>query len=184
MEKGKKIQKYIHNHEIELEKIIEEYSGYVYKIIRNMASSHLSDEDVEEIVSDTFFILWKNREKLDKEKILSSYIAGIVRNLVREKTRVINLHADILDYENILQDGQKMDMICEQRERISIIEKVLKNMKEEDRMIFHLYYYSSMKIKDIADKLDITEFNVKSRLYRMRKKIKKELEKGGYSHEG
>lgn len=77
-----------------------------------------------------------------------------------------------------------MDMICEQRERISIIEKVLKNMKEEDRMIFHLYYYASMKIKDIADKLDITEFNVKSRLYRMRKKIKKELEKGGYSHEG
>lgn len=105
MEKGKKIQKYIHNQEIELEKIIEEYSGYVYKIIKNMASSHLSDEDVEEIISDTFFILWKNREKLDKEKILSSYIAGIVRNLVRKKTRVINLHADILDYENILQDG-------------------------------------------------------------------------------
>ena len=61
MEKGKKIQKYIHNQEIELEKIIEEYSGYVYKIIRNMASSHLSGEDIEEIVSDTFFILWKRK---------------------------------------------------------------------------------------------------------------------------
>ena len=57
MEKGKKIKKYINNHEIELEKIIEEYSGYVYKIIKNMVSSHLSDEDVEEIISDTFFIL-------------------------------------------------------------------------------------------------------------------------------
>lgn len=184
MEKGKKIQKYINNHEIDLEKIIEEYSGYVYKIIGNMTSLYLSDEDVEEIVSDTFFILWKNREKLDKEKILSPYIAGIVRNLVREKTRVINIHADILDYENILQDGQKIEMICEERERIYIIERVLKTMKEEDRMIFHLYYYSSMKIKDIAEKLGVTEFNVKSRLYRMRKKIKKELEKGGYSHEG
>ena len=41
-----------------------------------------------------------------------------------------------------------------------------------------------MKIKNIADKLKVTEFNVKSRLYRIRKKIKKELEKGGYSHEG
>ena len=100
MKKGKKIQKYINNHEIDLEKIIEEYSGYVYKTIRNMTGSHLSDEDIEEIISDTFFILWKNREKLDKEKILNPYIAGIVRNLVREKTRVINIHADILDYEN------------------------------------------------------------------------------------
>lgn len=148
-----------------------------------MTSSHLSDEDIEEIISDTFFILWKNREKLDKEKILSPYIAGIVRNLVREKTRVIKIHADILDYENILQDGQKIDMICEEREKTYIIEKVLKTMKEEDRMIFHLYYYLSMKIKDIADKLEVTEFNIKSRLYRMRKKIKKELEKGGYSYE-
>ena len=38
------------NQEIELEKIIEEYSGYVYKIIKNMASLHLSDEDVEEFI--------------------------------------------------------------------------------------------------------------------------------------
>ena len=39
-----------------------------------------------------------------------------------------------------------------------------------------------MKITEISKKLNISEFNVKSRLYRIRKKLKKELEKGGYSY--
>lgn len=183
MEKKKEIKEYKNNNNIDLEKIIDEYSGYIYKIINNMIKQYLSNEDIEEIVSDTFFILWKNREKLHDDKLLSSYIAGIVRNLVREKTRVINIDADISDYQNIIQDFVKVDMICEQRERISIIEKTLKCMKKQDIDIFNLYYYSSMKINEISNILNISKFNVKSRLYRIRKKIKKELEKGGYSNE-
>lgn len=181
MKNKNEIKKYKKNNELDLEKIIGEYSGYVYKIITNMAT--LSDEDIEEIVSDTFFVLWKNKEKLDEEKLLSSYIAGIVRNLVKEKARVININVDISNYENVLQDCKKLDMICEQREKISIIEETVKQMKEDDVFIFNCYYYSSMKINEIANILDVSEFNVKSRLYRIRKKVKKELTKGGYSDE-
>lgn len=182
MKKKKEIREYKNNNDIDLEKIIGEYSGYVYKIIDNMAKRYLSDEDIEEILSDTFFILWKNQEKLDNNKLLSSYIAGIVKNLVREKTRIVNINVDISNYENIIQDLVKVDMLYEQREKISIIEKTLKDMKKEDIDIFNLYYYSSMKIKEISKVLNISEFSVKSRLYRIRKKAKKELEKGGYSN--
>lgn len=143
--------------------------------------SILSEEDTEEIISDTFFILWKNKEKLNEEKLLSSYIAGIVRNLVKEKTRVTNINADIYDYENILKVCTEIDMLCEQREKISIIEKTVKAMKEDDIFIFNCYYYSSMKISEIASILNVSDFNVKSRLYRIRKKVRKELSKRGYS---
>ena len=40
-----------------------------------------------------------------------------------------------------------------------------------------------MKISDISNKLNISELNVKSRLHRIRKKIKNEFLKGGYSDE-
>ena len=56
-----KIEKYKNNQKLDLEKIIAEYSGYVYSIIKNMTNEYLSNEDVEEIMSDTFFILWKNK---------------------------------------------------------------------------------------------------------------------------
>lgn len=179
MKNKNEIREYIKNDELDLEKIIDEFSGYVYKIIDNMVS--LSDEDIEEITSDTFFILWKNKEKLDEEKLLSSYIAGIARNLVKEKTRIVKINVDISNYENILQDCENIDMMCEQREKIAIIEKTVKSMKENDIFIFNCYYYSSMKMKEIADALNTSEFNVKTKLYRIRKKIKNDLTKGGYN---
>ncbi len=184
MKERSKISKYKNDkNELDLEKIVDEYSAYIYKIIRNTANEYLSNEDIEEIVTDTFFILWKNQNKLDEEKVLSSYIAGIVRNLIKEKTRIINKNVSILDYENIIQDFFKIDMIYEQREKLYFIEKTIKNMKEEDISIFNLYYYSSMSIKEISKILNITEFSIKSRLYRLRKKLRKELLKGGYSND-
>lgn len=181
MKKRKEIKQYKNENDLNLEKIIAEYSGYIYKIIQNISIKNLSKEDIEEIISDTFFILWKNQEKLDETKELSSYIAGVVRNLIREKTRIIKLNNDISDYENILPDSKNIDMLYQTREKISIIEKTVKQMKEKDIQIFNLYYNSSMKISEIAKFLNISSFNVKTKLYRIRKKIKKELEEGGYS---
>lgn len=183
MKEKKKIKEYYKNNELNLEMIIDEYSGYIFKIIENMSIQYLSQEDIEEIISDTFVVLWKNRDKLDKTKDLSPYIAGITKNLVREKTRVINIHNDISDYENIIQDFFKIDMLCEQREKFAIIDKAVKNMKKIDIEIFELYYYSSMKYNEISNILNISEFTIKSKLFRIRKKIRKELLKGGYSDE-
>lgn len=183
MKTNRKIIDYYKNNELDLKLIIDEYSGYVYKIIENMAIQYLSSEDIEEIMSDTFVVLWKNKEKLDKKKELSPYIAGITKNLIREKSRVINIHSDIEDYENIIQDFFKIDLICEQREQIAIVDKVVRKMKKKDIEIFELYYYSSMKYNEISKALNISEFSIKSKLFRIRKKLKKELLKGGYSDE-
>jgi len=86
--KERKIIKYYKNNNgLNLEKIVDEYNNYIHTVIKNMNYSEFSSEDVEEIVADTFFIIWKNREKLDENKMLSSYIAGIVKNLVRERRK-------------------------------------------------------------------------------------------------
>ena len=45
MENKNEIKRYIKNDEIDLEKIIDKRSGYVYKIVNNMAA--LSNEDTE-----------------------------------------------------------------------------------------------------------------------------------------
>lgn len=167
---------------LDLEKLIDEYSGYIYTIIKNMSSNIFNQEDIEEIISDTFFILWKNQNKIDKEKSLSSYIAGIARNLVKEKLRKTNNNI-INDLEFDFFDIQIIDLEYENREKIEIIKNTMEKMKEQDKDIFNLYYYGNRKINEISKILKITEFNVKSRLHRIRKKLKNELLKGGYSDE-
>jgi RNA polymerase sigma factor (sigma-70 family) len=173
--KDREIKRYIKNNELDLERIINEYSSYIAIIINNMASTNLSNEDKEEIISEVFFILWKNKHKLDINKSLSSYIAGITRNLVKEYLRKIKINVDISDYENSLYGYDKIDFLDTNIQEIRHIEKKLENMKEIDKTIFLDFYYSSKSIKDIAKEQKMSEFSVKQRLYRIRNKIKKEV---------
>lgn len=150
MNKDREIKRYIKNNELDSERIINEYSSYIATIINNMASTNLSNEDKEEIISEVFFILWKNKHKLDINKNLSSYIAGITRNLVKEYLRKIKINVDISDYENSLYGYDKIDFLDTNIQEIRHIEKKLENMKEIDKTIFLDFYYSSKSIKDIA----------------------------------
>lgn len=174
MNSCKEIKYYIKNNELDLEKIINEYSSYTATIIDNMARNSLNDEDKEEIVSEVFFILWKNKNKLNVNKYLSSYIAGITRNVVKEYLRKVKLNFNISDYENSLYNYDKIDLLDDNVEEISKIEEKLKNMKKIDKTIFLDFYYSFKSIKDIAKEQKISEFSVKQRLYRIRNKIRKE----------
>ena len=47
--------------------------------------------------------------------------------------------------------------------------------------MFVLYYYFSKSIKEISKDLNCSEFKIKSRLFRIRQKMKLELERKGYS---
>ena len=184
MEKNELIKDYKINNILDIEKIYNDFYSYVYTIIINRSKGYLKEEDMEEIISDTFFILWKNSNKLEDERALKPYIAGIIKNLIKEKIRKNNICLDILDYEDKLENIKGVDFFIEEREEIALLKDSVKELKSQDKEVFELYYYQNRKIKEIALLLNMSEFNVKQRLYRIRKKIKKKIEKkGGYINE-
>ncbi len=177
MKKIKQLEDYYENNKIDMDKIIEDFTPYITTIINNGTDQKLSFEDKEEIFSDTFFLLWKNRERLNINVSLNSYLAGITRNLIKEKYRKHKIVYDINDFENDTLNC--INMYENDRELILDIEQKIKGLKDIDIEIVNLFYYSSRSIKDIAKILNISELNVKTRLHRIRKKIKKELNCGG-----
>ena len=164
------------NNELDWDRIIDDFTPYINTIIKNMSNDKLTYEDKEEILLDVFFILWKNKENILTS--LNSYIAGITRNLVREKCKKKKITYDISNYEDVLTDSS-LDMSADERVEILQIENSFKNLKEIDFKIVNMFYYSSKSIKDIAKELNISKFNVANRLSRIRKKIKKQLNIGG-----
>ena len=178
MKELKQLEDYYKDNEIDIDQIIEDFAPYITAIINNgTVNNNISFEDKEEIFSETFFILWKNRNRLNINVSLNSYLAGITRNLIKEKYRKLKIVYDISDFENDILNS--VNMYESDRELIYDIEQKVKNLKSIDIEIVNLFYYSSMSVKDIAKKLNISELNVKTRLHRIRKKIKKELNSGG-----
>ena len=87
MEKIKyKISRYIKNDKLDIDNIMKDYNNYIYAIINN-SNFKINEEDKEDIIIDVYMILWKNQKKLDLNKSMSAYIAGIVKNLVLKEVR-------------------------------------------------------------------------------------------------
>ena len=182
MEKKEVIKDYMEGNGFNIDELINQYYGYVYIIVKNFKSIILSNEDMEEIISDTFFAIWKNSSKIDENVPIKPYLLGIIKNVIRNKYRTTNIDCAITDYENTIMDITEYEKIVEENEQNKIIKDTLNSMKKEEYEIFIMFYYEAKKIKEIAQKTGFSESKVKVVLHRIRKEVKKNLKNGGYGY--
>lgn len=173
--KEEKIYEYMENNKLNIENIVKNYSNYIKRIIKS--KSNLQQEDVEELISDVFVVLWNNQEKLDISKNISPYIAGITKNLIKKKYKYINLNDNIEDFEEKLAITNDIEIYKDEANDILMNE--LNKMKNDEQEIFVKYYFENKKIKEIANILNFSESKIKMKLHRTKKKLKKILKERG-----
>lgn len=169
-----KIDNYFIDDVLQVEALMNDYTNYILTIIRKF-SFNLSEEDIEEIMLDVFLTIWNNQEKLIRDCNMSPYIAGITKNLIRKKYRKLKVVENIQDYDEKLVSLENIELIFSQNEKNRAVLEEVNKMKSDDKEIFIAYYYDEKRLKEISIMLNISESKVKSRLFRIRKKLKKVL---------
>lgn len=159
--KGGKLQNKV---DLNIELLIEEYTPYIFKIVDSISNDSLSYQDKEEIISDTFYLLWKNQTKIKTN--IKSYLAKIAKNCTYHR-----LNQAKLTFE--LNENLDSNFIEDYDTNLLIKEK-LKSLNREERNIFNLYYINGYKIKEIAKLEKKSISNIKVTLYRVRKKLKED----------
>lgn len=175
MKQYKILEDYVENEQLNIEQVIKDYSGYVYTAIINIAGN-LSDEDIEEILSDVFFIFWKKKDTLKKDDKISFYLVGIAKNLIKEKYRKQKGNLNIDDFENNISTNDDIYEYYEEKCRIEQMQKIVNNLDDIDKAIFRMFYYNNQKSKEISRKLKMNEITIRSRLHRIRKQIKENID--------
>ncbi len=150
--------------------IIDEYSNYVFKIVDNIIRTSLPYQDKEEVVSDVFYLLWKNQNNINKN--LKSYLGMIAKNCSYSKLRQAKIDYEYKDFlaNNIELSNQNINT-----DYIFDIRTKMAKLSTEEQTIFNLYYVEGYKMNEISSKLDIKVSLVKVKLYRIRKKLKEEI---------
>lgn len=179
----KKISYYFTNGILDIENTMTDYRNYIQAIIKRICTN-LSNEDIEEIYIEVFFALWQNQNKLDINKSMSSYLRGITRNLITHKIREIKNIDDILECEEQVVSNFDIEDTLIWQDKKKIISNELKCLKAKEKDIFILYYYQNKSIDEISKLCNLSKSNIKIILFRIRKKIKKGLIKGGYDYNG
>lgn len=171
----------LHEAPLGIEIAIEMYGGAVKTICREILSG-FRREDVEEAVADTFTALWKSVHNYDinKGSCLKSYLYGIARRTALNKKRQL-IKTDLYLDERAAAAAGDRDVSAEIEKKLETEElrQLIIELESPDREIFIKRYFLAMPVKDIAEDLDIPAKAVENRLYRGKKRLKKQLIKRG-----
>ena len=154
--------------------------------VRITAGNILRDRlDVEEIVNDTYLGVW-NSIPPQRPDFLGSFVCRITRNLavsmLRAKTaakrnRELDLVLDEL--EACIPSPVNVEADYEVKELTEEINCFLSRLSYFDRFLFVRRYWYADSVGDIAAEMQIPENRVSVRLFRLREKLRKTLQKEG-----
>ncbi|HBB60669.1 MAG TPA: RNA polymerase subunit sigma-70 [Lachnospiraceae bacterium] len=141
-------------------------------------------QDAEEIRNDTYLKAWNNIPP-EKPESLGAYLLTICRNLSLNRLRdnsVKKRNAVIVELTEELErciPGSPEPSGLEGAEIGKLLNVFLSDAAEEDRFLFVRRYFEMKSIREIAKEYGASENLVKVRLHRLRKKLKRYLEKEG-----
>lgn len=160
--------------------LMRRYNQTLYRVIR----SYMTVEgDVEDAMQEAYL---KAYEKLDQFKGTAAFSTWLVRigmnealQKIRKNKRIffIDEHAEASGRIFLLPDNGQMNPeknVIKHETRL-MVEKSIDQLPEKYRVIFMLHQVEGMNNTEISAALDLTESNVKVRLYRAKKMLKEEL---------
>ena len=152
--------------------LVDRYQNFVYTIaIRILKVS----EEAEEVAQDSFIKAYDSLKTFRGDAKFSTWLYRIVyhksldRVKMNKRHRAYEINEEITDDSlNHIENGLEF-MLSE--ERTGIIKRCISELPAEDAAIITLFYFEEQSVKEISKVTDLTEDNIKIKLYRSRKKL-------------
>lgn len=130
------------------------------------------EEDVEDAVQETICKAFYKLSDLRQPKYFKTWLTRILINCCYD---LLRQQKGLVPLEILPEEG-----VSEERETSLDVQRVLRDLGENDRLVLTLYYLNDISVKDIAEMLSISEGAVKQRLSHGRKKFREAYEKREY----
>lgn len=155
------------------EQLVEKYQNMVFTLAFRVLQNH---EDAEEVAQDVFVKVFNSLKNFQQKSNFKTWLYRIVYNESINRLRSRKKRVPLVDLNeettlHLFDPGS----INDSSDEIKFIQKAIQNLPETERIILSLYYYEDMPVKEIAKITELTETNVKTRLFRSRQKLYDDL---------
>lgn len=159
------------------------YGGFLLRLAGNILRI---PADAEECVNDTYLHAW-NAIPPERPAVFQSWLGRIARNLSLDRWKRSQAQKrggrepEILlgELEDCIPSPHGVERHLEDQAAADIISSFLRQLPEEQRIMFLRRYWYGDSLGDVAKRLGRSEGQVKSALFRVRKALRVCLEKEG-----
>lgn len=156
--------------------LIQKYNQRLYRIARSIVKN---ENELEDILQDTYLKAYMNLSQFRKESQFSTWLIRILINQANATVlKSKRFHSSSTDELNkATESTESPDFNMTNKELKAILENAIDKLSETLRSVYIMREVENLSIQETAQCLDITEQNVKTRLHRAKEILKEELYK-------
>ncbi|MBO4551040.1 MAG: sigma-70 family RNA polymerase sigma factor [Bacteroidaceae bacterium] len=158
--------------------MVSRYGGVVFAMIARQVPNTM---DAEELTSDTFLRAFRSIESYDaKRASLSTWLCRIAYRLTldflkRRRPFTVSIEESELWQTDVTDEQLEAELSTGNEERIDRLQMLMDDLPPDERLLLTLYYFEERQLEECAFIMDATSHALANRLYRIRKKLYKQL---------
>ena len=156
--------------------LVGKYSDMVYSLALKMLKN---EADAEDLSQEIFIAAYKSLSRFKGNARFSTWLYRITynRSVSRLRRSRRELFTDKVQY--LERNGESEELLLESsmlEENLQQLQLAVKKLKDEEQLLIMLHYFEDQSIDEVAAITGLSSSNVKVRLFRIRKKLKEQLE--------
>lgn len=158
--------------------LVERYQKYVFTITYNVLKNR---EEAEEAAQDVFIKIYRTLRSFERKSKFSTWIYTIAYRTALDyqkkrkyNTRSIDTEESYLQIED--KKSKNPDQSMHQADLKEKLQAAIQELKPADASVITLFYLHEKSVQEVAQIMDLTVSNVKTKLHRLRETLRKQLE--------
>ncbi len=152
--------------------ILKRYSSRIFAVIVRIVGCR---EEAEELTQDVFMKVFSSLQRYKGNCEFSTWIYRIAYNTAISHTRKQRREISYIEeslYTNVSEEEvEQLLNRTDNSEQIERLEQAINGLEAEEKALLSLFYTDMRSISEIAEISGLTPANVKTKLYRIRKKL-------------
>jgi RNA polymerase sigma factor (sigma-70 family) len=152
------------------DELIARYHEPLWRYVRRLVGEH---DGATEVAQDVWVRVLRGISRLRDGTRLRAWLFGIARRTLMDRLRLQYARPAeaALDVTGIPADLESTD----REDQLQTVERELARLPITEREVLTLFYLKELSLADVADVLDVPVGTVKSRLFRARQMLRREL---------
>ena len=154
---------------------------YAQRVFAMVARQVTDVMDAQELTQDAFLRAFDHIDSYDPNKAsLSTWLCRIAYRLTldflkRRRPMIVSIEDNKIGQTDMSDEAMDAELSTGREERIEQLQEAIDELPDDERMLLTLYYFEERPLTEIAYITGIEAKPLANRLYRIRKKLYKQL---------